>query len=395
MVTDLDQPGTISRPVTPTGSPGNSGRSRIALVVALCALGVGVIFVAHNARHGAVAARIANPAHHVAPSTVAPLFGWTHWLGLLQAFTVIAVVQLIVIFAIAWWRYPKHPILLMAIVCTTLVWQDPIMNWAPYAVYNPALWHWPENWPLVSISPTVEPFVVIGYVMFYLVPGLIGIWVLHRIQRRRPVTSFVWTHPLVALGLLIFVVGFVYDAIQEMILVRTQMYIYSQVIPFGSVFTGKPYQFPLLWESALVTTVMIPAGVLLYRDDTGRTVAEKLAHRVRAFRGYPALGSFLVMFVVLNACYFFLYGGGFAIIRASGAATSVACPYPYPTTKVYDPQGFYEKAGQPGPYSAGIWDGWETGQSGRPNVTPPSNGGRCSPSRLKGSAVRSGGSPAR
>ena len=323
------------------------------------------------------------------------MFGWTHWLGLLQWFTVIAVVQLIVIFAIAWWRYPKHPILLMAIVCTTLVWQDPIMNWAPYAVYNPALWHWPENWPLVSISPTVEPFVVIGYVMFYLVPGLIGIWVLHRIQRRRPVTSFVWTHPLVTLGLLIFVIGFVYDAIQEMILVRTQMYIYSQVIPFGSVFTGKPYQFPLLWESALVTTVMIPAGVLLYRDDTGRTVAEKLAHRVRAFRGYPALGSFLVMFVILNACYFFLYGGGFAIIRASGAATSVACPYPYPTTKVYDPQGFYEKAGQPGPYFAGIWDGWETGQSGRPNVTPPSNGGRCSPSRLKGSAVRSGGSPAR
>ena len=27
----------------------------------------------------------------------------------------------------------------------------------------------------------------------------------------------------------------------------------------------------------MVTFVMIPAGVLLYRDDTGRTVAEKLA----------------------------------------------------------------------------------------------------------------------
>ena len=138
MVTDLDRPETVSRPVAPRGTPGHSGRSRIALVVALCALGVGVIFVAHNARHGAVAARIANRAHHVAPSTAAPLFGWTHWLGLLQWFTVIAVVQLIVMFAIAWWRYPKHPILLMAIVCTTLVWQDPIMNWAPYAVYNPA-----------------------------------------------------------------------------------------------------------------------------------------------------------------------------------------------------------------------------------------------------------------
>ena len=32
-----------------------------------------------------------------------------------------------------------------------------------------------------------------------------------------------------------------------------------------------------------MTFVMIPAGVLLYRDDTGKTVAEKLAQRVRMF----------------------------------------------------------------------------------------------------------------
>ena len=43
------------------------------------------------------------------------------------------------------------------------------MNWAPYAVYNPQLWHWPEDWPLVSLSPTVEPFIVIGYATFYFI----------------------------------------------------------------------------------------------------------------------------------------------------------------------------------------------------------------------------------
>ncbi len=162
---------------------------------------------------------------------------------------------------------------------------------------------------------------------------------------------------------------------------RTGMYVYSQVIPFGSIFTGHAYQFPLIWESSLVTAVMIPVGVLLYRDDTGRTVAEKLALRIRlrAFRGRPALATFVVMFLIVNAAYLFLYGGGFAVIRASGAATSVACPFPYPEAKVYDPQGFYEKAGQPGPYSAGIWDGWETGQSGRPVVHPPAHRGHCSP----------------
>jgi hypothetical protein len=379
VTTGIETERAPDRPLSPDMPPGASIRSRLALVVALCAVIVLVIFVAHNARHGAVATRIANPATHIGAAPVAPLFGWTHWLGFLQIGTLVAMVQIVVVFAVLWWRYPKHPVLLAAIACTTLVWQDPIMNWAPYAVYNPALWHWPETWPLVSISPTVEPFIVVGYVMFYLVPGLIGLWVLRRIQQRRPPTSFFWRHPLISLGVLIYVIGFVYDAIQEILLIRTQLYVYSQVIPFGSIFTGTTYQFPLLWESSLVTAVMIPAGVLLYRDDTGRTVAEKLSKRVRALRSYPALGSFLVMVLLLNACYLLIYGGSFAVIRATGAATSVACPYPFPAAKVYDPQGYYEKAGQPGPYSAGIWDGWESGQSGRPRVTAPVSGGRCRP----------------
>ena len=353
-------------------------RTALGWALLSCAVALLLVLVAHNARHGAVAARIANPAVHGAPRPVAPLFGWTHWLALEQIGTIVMVVQFVVVIAVMWRRHPKHPVLLMALCITGIVWQDPIMNWAPYAVYNPQLWHWPETWGLVSLSPTVEPFIVIGYVAFYLAPFFPAVWILRRIQRRRPVDSFVWRHPLISLAVLIYVIGFVYDAVQEIVLVRTQLYTYSQVIPFGSVFTGKPYQFPLLWESTLVTTVMIPAGVLLYRDDTGRTVAEKLAQRIRAFRGRPALGTFAVMFAILNASYLFLYGGSFAVIRASGAATSVACPYPFPESKVYDPQGLYEKAGQPGPYSAGIWDGWQTGQSGRPQVNAPSSG-RCSP----------------
>jgi hypothetical protein len=82
------------------------------------------------------------------------------------------------------------------------------------------------------------------------------------------------------------------------------------------------------------------------------------------------------MFAFVNVAYF-AYGAGFAVIRASKAATSVACPWPYPEAKVYDPNGFYEQAGQPGPYFPGIWAGWPSGQSGRPDVNPPAGGGRC------------------
>ena len=182
--------------------------------------------------------------------------------------------------------------------------------------------------------------------------------------------AFVWRHPLWSLAGLILVFGFVMDMMLEVTLVRTGMYIYSQAIPFGTIFAGTTYQFPLIWESTFVTFVMIPAGILVYRDDTGRTVAEKLAQRLRFLQHRPVLASFLMMFGFLNVAYF-CYGGAFALIRVSGLATSVACPYPYPEAKVYDPQGYYEREGQPGPYFEGYWNRITIGQpDGRPAVNP-------------------------
>ena len=343
----------------------------------LLVLQVALTAVLYNMRRGAVADRIANRAVQGVPRPVEFLFGKTDWIVMQEVGLVLALMTLVALGAVYWQRYPKHPLLLMALAATALVWLDPVMNWAPFAVYNPQLTHWPETWPLVSLSPTVEPFVVLGYATFYVAPALPAIWILRRMQARRPIESFVWRHPLISLVPLIFAIGFAYDMVLEVLCIRTGLYIYSQVVPFGSLWAGKPYQFPLLWESSFVTLVMIPAGILLYRDDTGRTKAEKLAQRVRAFRGHPALGTFAVMFAILNVAYL-CYGTGFAVIRWTKTATSVACPYPYPEAKVYDPQGFYEKAGQPGPYVPGIWDGWESAQSGRPRVPAPEPGGRCS-----------------
>lgn len=347
-----------------------------ALVAAILAA------IARHARSGAVSPRIANPEVTGVPRPVAFLFGWPHWLVLHQVGTIVMMLLLAAIFVRAWRRRPAHPYLLMVLASTAIVWQDPIMNWAPYAVYNPQLWHFPEDWFLVKLSPTVEPFIVIGYSTFYFIgPFFAGTWILRRLQERAADDSFVWRHPRLSLALLLFVVGFVMDAMLEIFLVRTGLYIYSQVTPWGSVFAGTTFQFPLIVESSLVTLVMIPAGLLCYRDDTGRTQAEKLAQQLRWLRTRPALATFVVMAVTLNVAYFF-YGAGFAAIRASKLATAVACPWPYPEAKVYDPNGFYERDGQPGPYFEGHWNGWMSGQpSGRPDVKPPENGGRCGPGR--------------
>jgi hypothetical protein len=75
-----------------------------------------------------------------------------------------------------------------------------------------------------------------------------------------------------------------------------------------------------------------------------------------------------------------MYGAAFTAIKWSKTATSVACPWPYPDAKAYDPQGFYEKNGQQGPYSVGIWSTWMTGQPhGRPDVQLGSDSDRCAP----------------
>ena len=329
--------------------------------------------------------RVANPDVEGRPRPVEFVFGFDHWVYFHEIGTVLALITLVVVFILGWRRNPGSPVMLMFLCTTLIVWQDPIMNWAPYAVYNPELLHWPENWPLVNMSPTVEPFLVFGYVMFYFGPYFPAVAILRRLQARRAPEAFVARHPLVCLGLLALVIGFVFDAILEIFLVRTGMYIYSQVIPFGSLFAGTTFQFPLIWESFSVCFVMVPAAVLCYRDDTGKSVAEKLAAKARLVPSKPVLGTFLVMFAIINVSYF-AYGAWFWAIKASGLATSVACPWPYPEAKVYDPQGYYEKEGAQGPFSVGKWATWQIGlPDGRPDVdAPPPGEGRCASENANG-----------
>lgn len=336
--------------------------------IAGAALAAFALFFIANCRV-ALDPRVANPNVQGRPRPVRFIFG-LDYITFLHISTVIMLLVLLAVFVRGWRRNPGSPVMLMFLCTTLIVWQDPIMNWAPFAVYNPDLIHWPESWPLVSLSPTVEPFVVFGYVTFYFGPYFPAIWILRKLQAKYGPTAFVSRHPLISLGLLTCVIGFVFDAWLEIQLVHMGMYIYSQVIPWGSVFTGTTFQFPLIWESFSVTFVMVPAAILCYRDDTGKSVAEKLAAKAKIFPTRPVLGTFLVMFAIINVSYF-AYGAWFWIIKVSHAATSVACPWPYPEAKVYDPQGYYEKAGAQGPYSVGIWSTWASGEpNGRPHVDP-------------------------
>ena len=94
--------------------------------------------------------RVANPSVHGRPRPVRFLFG-LDYIDFLHISTVIMLLVLLVVFIRGWRRNPGSPVMLMFLSTTLIVWQDPIMNWAPFAVYNPDLIHWPESWPLVSL----------------------------------------------------------------------------------------------------------------------------------------------------------------------------------------------------------------------------------------------------
>ncbi|MEZ0342580.1 spirocyclase AveC family protein [Mycobacterium sp. pV006] len=377
-MTTEEAPRTARPSTAPDKAPGRRGVNWGRWISAFALLAFFSLFAAFARTD--LDPRVANPNVEGRPRPVEFLFGWDGWLWVHQIGTVILLVVLVVIFVRGWRRDPGSPIMLMFLCTTLIVWQDPIMNWAPFAVYNPELIHWPENWPLIMLSPTVEPFIVFGYVAFYFAPFFPAIWLLRKLQAKHGPTAFVSRHPLISLGSITLVIGFIFDAILEVSLVRTGLYIYSQAIPFGTLFPGTTFQFPLIWESLAVTFVMVPAAVLCYRDDTGKSVAEKLAARARLFPKKPVLGTFVVMFIIINVAYF-AYGSWFAAIKASGLATAVACPWPYPEAKVYDPQGYFEKEGAVGPFSVGKWATWQSGlPDGRPDVVPPPPGeGKCAP----------------
>lgn len=329
-------------------------------------------------KNGPASSENANPAGAGKPSPVQPLWSsidfvlWGQILGaLLLAVTIVASV-------VVWRRHPGHPVILMILASSTLFWWDPINNWAIGLVYNPDLWHFPRDWPWLNISPVIEPLTSVIYAPYVLLPYFLAMPILRAIQRRRGPDAFVWLHPLISIAVLTFVIGVIWDAAQEVLLTRTQFLTYSHVVEFGSIDVGKNSQFPLLMASVLITIIMIPASILLYRDDTGKSQADKLAQRLPLHNRRPKLATFLVMAIILNVAMM-SFSSAFWLARTTGAASTVACPWPYPEAKTWDPRGYYQSQGAPGPFTAGKGSTWQIGQpDGRPtDITVESN--RCNP----------------
>ncbi|TLG05301.1 spirocyclase, AveC family [Nocardia cyriacigeorgica] len=368
----------VQEPETADATSPGTTRSWKAIACWAVAVAAAVAVLVTAEKDGPASPDTRNPDGADAPLPVEPLLSGIDWVTVGQVAAAVLFVATVVVTVWGWRRYPGHPVLLMVIASSTLFVLDPYNNWAIGLVYNPRLWHFPRDWPWLNLSPIIEPLTSFVYAPYILLPYFVTMPILRALQRRREPDAFVWRHPLISLAALTFICGVIWDAAQEIFLVRTQFLTYSHVIEFGTIDAGKNSQFPMLMASVLITIVMIPASLLLYRDDTGRSQAEKFARRFRLHDRHPTLATFLVMAVALNIAMF-SFSTSFWAVRATGAADTVACPWPYPAAKTWDPRGYYEAQGAPGPFTAGVASTWQIGQpDGRPTDIEQESQ-RCNP----------------
>lgn len=250
---------------------------------------------------------------------------------------------------------------------------DPLGNWAPYAVYDPQMLHWPVSWPWASIAPNVEPVVgMFGYFGFYVGVPVLCVQTVQRVLRPRlSAQSPANHHPIVTLVIVTVGLGFVLDATIEVLMIRTGVFSYLQVVPFGSVWVGTRYQFPLLWQSLFTTTPFVLVALLWWRGASGLSNAEVLSMVSAPLRRMGRFATFLVVSVAMLVGYLgFLTP--YVIIHKAGWATGTAQPYLFCDTPVPDPNGLMRLNGQPGPYLAGWWPGPYRTQPTRTNPPPAS-----------------------
>ncbi len=197
--------------------------------------------------------RVAQPERRRAAASCRVPDGFDHWQVIPQIGTLIMVVVLTIVFIARLAAEPRQPGAADGSGHDADRLAGPDHELVAVRGLQPDLLHWPEDWPLIMMSPTVEPFIVFGYVTFYFAPFFPAIWMLRKLQAKRGPDAFVSRHPLISLAGLILVFGFIFDVMLEVSLVRTGLYIYSQAIPFGTLFAGSTFQFPLIWESLSVT----------------------------------------------------------------------------------------------------------------------------------------------
>lgn len=342
----------------PTSWPSGPLRWAVAVLV-LLGLGMAAVLNASTGPEGRIAKNHSTGDHAYGGGLRAnePLWGVEHWTLWIQLLSLAGSTIVITTFAVlSWRRRAMHPAVPVVIALFGVSLLDPFANWCSSAAMNPQLLHYPVDWPYANISPTVQPLVNnLVYPYLFLFPALFVVGAWKRWLRRDPEgAGWVRRHPLSAVFGFSFLISLPVNlVVVDMFMVRVEYWTYTQIPSWAAVRGGSSWQYP--WTDPLTLSLVTGAtAVFLWRDADGRSLANRIADRLRPLRSRRLLGEVLVASLFLSLSYM-AYNGLWATFRLTDSGDQLARPWPYQDTKVYDPTGHYRSAGVPGPYFAGVW----------------------------------------
>lgn len=207
---------------------------------------------------------------------------------------------------------------LFFLACWLVFFQEPFMNWSNlqflYATtfVNFGFWgpHVP-GWTLPNAQLIPVPLV---YGMAYLWMLGFGAWAGSRYmsrQRRKDPNRGPWRIILQTFAVMVLV-----DFIVESLMVRTQLINYPRTIPSLTLWAGTDHQFPIYEMLAWPGTFIIISSLHFFRDDLGRSWAERgidqlriRSERLKTFFRFAAIAGAcqLAILVAFNLPYQ-LYG---------------------------------------------------------------------------------------
>ncbi len=189
---------------------------------------------------------------------------------------------------------------------------DMSMNYSSTALFynsyflNRGAWNlgsWP-TWYSPNANALPEPLLVCipGYTALVFSQALFICGLLRKVKARHPQMGFLGVLAFVVIGLTIV------DTVIEVLLIRSGIYAYPGAIRAITLFAGERFQLPLT-ETFFFGGLGIGATALLsfYRDDTGKTWAERGIEQVRMGAKGKQWLRFFAVFGFIHFFFFTLY----------------------------------------------------------------------------------------
>jgi hypothetical protein len=366
-VIELRPKGSLVVPRHPVAAPGEPPPSRRWLIAAFGVLGALLTLMLASAETGPGSLRDPNPVDYVLvhgnPRASHPWLGFDYWPQLWQAIGFGGAAVLLIVFGWKSWRDRRmHNGLCVTLAAGGMFAFDPVYNWLGYFPTDPRFLHIPHGvLPWADLAPTFEPVFFFPLYMVWLVyPALLShaIWkrLRGRGRARRGAAAWMTRHPILSLVIVCKLVTLVIDFGGFRLGIVSEAFIFSQA-PGPLLHGGMTHQAQLLWEPLLFPLTILGTCLLLYHDDSGMTIHGRLARRLVTFRRLPRLTEVAVAWSIVGLSYVACLTG-MAALRFTGQTDKLAQPWPYRDTQVYDPDGLYRAAGEPGLARGGSanWD---------------------------------------